>query len=170
MNDKRILWLTGFTIAGLAHWFFGNLYETVVFTPNTLGDPASALTHWNAFMRVSNPVWYYIPLSPLTFLASATAYGLGRNQEPVLRRWLLRTMLLTTLATILTVYIVTQINLNVFFSGMDLEANRDRVNAMIWHGIPFGLTRLVAVGAGLFTGVRAYLILQSHHSARYDNA
>lgn len=157
MNQARaIRFFVGFTIAGLAHWFFGNLYETVVFTPNTLINPAEALTYWNAFTRVTNPVWYFIPMSPLTFLASLVAYVLGRNGRPTLRKWLLRTLLLTTLATVLTIYIVTQINLKVFFSGMDLSAHHDWVNRTIWQGIPFGLARLVADGLGLYSAVRSY--------------
>ena len=158
-QERALRFFISFTGIGLAHWFFGNLYETVVFTPNTLADPATALTHWNAFTRVSTPVWYYIPMSPLTFLASVAACVLGRHRGVVLRQWLLRTLVLTTLATALTVYIVTQINVNVFFSGMNLITHRDQVNTMIWTGIPLGLTRLVATGIGLYSAIRSYLHL-----------
>ncbi|CCH52665.1 hypothetical protein BN8_01680 [Fibrisoma limi BUZ 3] len=161
-NVRRLHWFLGFTIFGLAHWFFGNLYETVVFTPNTLSDPATALTHWNAFTKVTNPVWYFIPLSPLTFVAAVGAYWISRDHDKSLRNWLLATLLFTLVAVFMTVYIVTQINLNVFFSGADLLANRAQVNQLVWRGMSWGIVRLVCVGAALYTAVKAgYRVLRT---------
>ncbi|RIV21587.1 hypothetical protein DYU11_19500 [Fibrisoma montanum] len=157
MRDVHSLrWFLGFTLFGLAHWFFGNLYETVAFTPNTLADPATALTHWNAFTKVTNPVWYFVPMSPLTFLAALGAYWTGRGQSNSLRRSLLATLLFTSAGVLLTVYIVTQINLKVFFSGADLLATREQVNQLVWRGMPWGIMRLICIGAALATAMSAY--------------
>src|SRR5690242_9538153 len=42
-------WWTFAAVLGLAYWFFGNLYEAVVFSPNWVVDSAAQIDRLNAF-------------------------------------------------------------------------------------------------------------------------
>jgi hypothetical protein len=54
--------------AGLAHWFFGNLYEAIVHVPERL-------TPDDALFTAGSPVRYYLPVAPVTLGAHADHRG-----------------------------------------------------------------------------------------------
>jgi len=65
MNIHKQKNWTLFSIFGIAYWFFGNLYEAIVFGPNwSINDP-DHLKHLNAFFSNSSPTAYFIPMTLL---------------------------------------------------------------------------------------------------------
>jgi len=64
---RRILMY--FTVFGIAMWFFGNLYEAIVIGPNIAGDSKEQLRAFQQFTEVTNPMYYYVPL---TLIAAIT--------------------------------------------------------------------------------------------------
>ena len=64
---------------GLAHWFFGNLYEEVI------GMPARIAEHPppDGPFAPGSPVRYYLPAAPLTLAATfaCVATGWGRRRD-----------------------------------------------------------------------------------------
>lgn len=64
---RRILMY--FTVFGIAMWFFGNLYEAIVIGPNIAGDSKEQLRAFQQFTEVTNPMYYYVPL---TLIAAVT--------------------------------------------------------------------------------------------------
>src|SRR5690349_24243115 len=47
MAPNRQKWLTLVAVLGLAYWFFGNLYEAIVFSPNWVTDTPAQMTRLN---------------------------------------------------------------------------------------------------------------------------
>lgn len=61
--------------AGLAHWFFGNLYEAIVHVPERL-------TPDDALFTAGSPVRYYLPVAPVTLGATLTTVVSGWRRGP----------------------------------------------------------------------------------------
>lgn len=60
---------TLFAIFGMAYWFFGNLYEAIVFGPNWAIKDPNQLKLLNDFFVNSSPTLYFIPMTPLAAVA-----------------------------------------------------------------------------------------------------
>lgn len=76
IRAARILLLVALTC--LAWWFFGNLYEAVVISPNWIVDSPAQLTRLHEFFLVTGPTEYFIPASPVALLATWTGLALAR--------------------------------------------------------------------------------------------
>ena len=77
---------------GHAHWFFGNLYEAVAKIPERLADDPDLVVRGEAvsmtsLLRPGSPVRYYLPVAPITVVASVSALIAGWD-TPSDRRWL----------------------------------------------------------------------------------
>lgn len=145
-------WLSGLALLGLAQWFFGNLYEAVVLAPNLLSGTYAQLQAWQGYFTSTNPVYYYVPLTQLAAMAGWVAWwrapvGTGR------RRWLGRAALLSLLATLLTGYIVTQLNLALFFGP--LASIRAQLPALALRWNVLNLVRVLLLGGALYATYQA---------------
>src|SRR5690606_15514329 len=54
---------------GYLHWFFGNLYEAVVFSPNWVLDSPAQMERLHGFFVVTSPTLYFVPLTAVATLA-----------------------------------------------------------------------------------------------------
>lgn len=130
-------------------WFSGNLYEGLALAPNQLANTVAQLEAWNGYFTVTNPIYYFVPI---THLAVIVLWGLtikGRIRDEKWNRQLVVASLLTLLAEVLTVYIVLELNLSLFF-GKELapEAigkvyqwnalNAVRVGLVFWSSVLVG--------------------------------
>jgi len=57
--------MTLLAVLGMAHWFFGNLYEAVVLSPNWVHDSPAQFARLNAFFTHTGPTLYFVPLTQL---------------------------------------------------------------------------------------------------------
>lgn len=137
-NSSRIVkLLLLFSLFGHAHWFFGNLYEAVV-QPSQPSETGASL-----FARGS-PVRYYVPLAPLTVIATVATLLLGWRPMRQQRRWLVTATALSVSAALLTTYIVTQLNIRLFFNVSPVSAE-ERADLMAqWFTLNYGRLGLVA--------------------------
>src|SRR4051794_13246582 len=119
MSGKSVCNLLRFALFGIAMWFFGNLYEAVVIGPNMLGaDALQKLHNFQKFFITTNPVFFYIPLSPLATAATVFIYFKTPKTKTVLKRHLKMASIFLTISVALSVYMITQLNLKLFFGDL----------------------------------------------------
>ena len=154
MKATRVLF--PLALAGLAQWFFGNLYEEVVLAPNGLVNTYEQLKCWHGYFVVTNPIYYYVPFTQ--FAVGIVWYLYFTQKNPATRKLLLRASVYGFLALALTAVIVTQLNLKLFFGNLHLikdELYRLSVLWLIANGV-----RLVLVGATLGYTFKSYLLVR----------
>lgn len=153
---RRILMY--FTVFGIAMWFFGNLYEAVVIGPNIAGDTKEQLRAFQQFTVVTNPVYYYIPLTQIaavTLIAWFVRTPWGAPEK--------RSLFIASLAEIaavaLSIYIIVKLNMTLFFGSLGETPDELHRLALQWNLlnlIRVGVTALALVFAlGALTKVRA---------------
>ncbi|MEJ3749159.1 hypothetical protein WEI85_38590 [Actinomycetes bacterium KLBMP 9797] len=121
--------LTLLAVLGMAYWFFGNLYEAVVYSPNWIEDSPAQFTRLHEFFGTTSPTLYFVPL---TQLATILVWLLGwRNRDDEVRRDYRRAAIAASLLTALTVSIVVAVIPRMF--GADYLADPDRLNAAAWQ-------------------------------------
>lgn len=145
-----------FSLFFLAHWFFGNLYEQIVLAPNQLTNSYEALKNWQGYFTVSNQIYYYVPFTQIAvFVVCYLYFKTKDNREKILLK---KASIFGLLSIIITVVIITQLNLKLFFG--DLNKYKEQVYdlSVIWlfgNGV-----RLYLVGSSLYYTFKAYLLRQ----------
>lgn len=120
--------LTLVAVLGLAYWFFGNLYEAVVFSPNWVTGTPAQMTRLNAFFVNTSPTLYFIPL---TVVPVVLAWALPVfNRDPALRADYRRAGLVAVLLTGLNALIVATV-VTKLFGAQDL-ADPHRLTGYAW--------------------------------------
>lgn len=148
MGSKRCIFLVIFALFGMALWFFGNLYEAVVIAPNLLVDSTTKAHAWQVFFTVTNPVFFYVPLGPLAVVAMIILYIKMRSRDRLLERYLRIALIFGLSGLLLGVYIITQINLKLFFGNIEELAPRLHGLAVQWNilnGIRVGCLLVVII-------------------------
>jgi len=79
MESKTSNRLLVFSLLFLAHWFFGNLYEEIVLAPNQLTNTYESLKYWRQYFTISNPIYYYVPFTPIAVIAVCYLYFVAKN-------------------------------------------------------------------------------------------
>ena len=132
--------------------FFGNLYEEIL-TPNSIVATTEQINAYNRFFSITEPYYYYVPLTQIGVLILfylAVFGNLPANlQKPV------RIASVTSLLTLLlTVYIITQYNLKMFFG--DVTHLGDRVHQLYLEWAILNGIRVTLSGAIIFYLFKAY--------------
>jgi branched-subunit amino acid ABC-type transport system permease component len=139
-------WWTLGAALGLAYWFFGNLYEAVVFSPNWVVDTPAQMTRLNEFFVHTGPTLYFLPL---TMLAVVLVWILMLvNKRAAVRRDYRRAGLAALLLAALNAVIVATVVTKLF--GTEFLADPDRMRALAWqwnvlNGLRMALTATTAV-------------------------
>jgi len=134
-------WLTLGAVVGLAQWFFGNLYEAIVFSPNWITDSENQMRRLHAFFVNTSPTWYFMPLSALTTLLVWLLFAFNRSH--VLRREYGRAGGFALAATLLNVFIVTTLITKLF--GADYLSHRADLTAYCWRWNVLNVLRMLLV-------------------------
>lgn len=143
-------------LIGLGWWFFGNLYEAIVISPNWVIDSPAQLTRLHGFFQVTSPTNYFVPATPLALVALWIALYLGRTTLP---RPEARLALWLSLALAgLTVAIVTVL-INTLFGAHFLD-RAAQLSGYAWWWNVANLARLA------LTGGCAVLVWRMLHSVR----
>lgn len=144
-----------FALFFLAYWFFGNLYEEIVLAPNNITNSYDALVCWQDFFQVTNQIHYYVPFTQIAVFVVWFLYFKSTNKE--LRRQLKKASLFGLASIAITVYMVTQLNLKLFFG--DLEAYKEQLYllSIIWIIVNF--IRICLVGAALYFVFKSYILV-----------
>jgi hypothetical protein len=120
----------GIARAGQIAWFFGNLYEAVVDMPQLLADAQP--NRKPRLLGAGSPVRYYLPIGPVTFVATSAAlidsWRFGGD-----RRVVATAAASTASAAAITAHLVRTVNLRLLRSTKPLNANERRTLTMAWH-------------------------------------
>lgn len=143
--------LLAFALFAHALWFFGNLYEEVVFVPNGVAATSAASRAFNAYFATTHQYNYYVPLTQLGTLALVAAAIKGRRQ-PSLR--LGGPALASVLAGVLTAFIVVHYNLRIWFGDVSALPESE-LHALTWQWGAANLLRLGLVGVAALGLLRA---------------
>jgi hypothetical protein len=153
MKQQRILLILANT--GLAHWFFGNLYEAIVLAPNMLVSPYEQLNCWQGFFTVTNQIYYYVPFTQLAVMVIWFLYV--KEKDRLLKTVLLKASLYGLLSILLTVVIVTQLNLKIFFGDLDQVAGDLYTYTLYW--VVLNIFRVILVGTTLVYACKSLLLV-----------
>ena len=153
---RRILMY--FTVFGIAMWFFGNLYEAVVIGPNIAGDTKEQLRAFQQFTVVTNPVYYYIPLTQIAAVTLIVWFVRTPWRAPE-KRSLFIASAAEIAAVALSIYIIVKLNMTLFFGSLGETPHELHRLALQWNLLNLvrvGVTALALVFAlGALTKVRA---------------
>lgn len=108
--------------AGLAYWFFGNLYEAVVDIPALLADAQQQRAP--RLLGPGSPVRYYVPAAPLTLIATGAALIEGWRSHGD-RRVITTAAASMVAATAVTAYLVRTVNVRLLRSHEPLSRPND---------------------------------------------
>jgi Domain of unknown function (DUF1772) len=153
---RRILMY--FTVFGIAMWFFGNLYEAVVIGPNIAGDTKEQLRAFQQFTEVTNPVYYYIPLTQIAAVTLIVWFVRTPWRAPE-KRSLFIAALAEITAVALSIYIITKLNMTLFFGSLGETPEELHRLALQWN-----LLNLVRVGVTALALVFALGALTKVHA------
>jgi hypothetical protein len=147
-----------FTVFGIAMWFFGNLYEAVVIGPNIAGDTKEQLRAFQQFTVVTNPVYYYIPLTQIAAVTLIVWFVRTPWRAPE-KRSLFIASAAEIAAVALSSYIIVKLNMTLFFGSLGETPDELHRLALQWNLLNLvrvGVTALALVFAlGALTKVRA---------------
>ncbi|OLT56313.1 hypothetical protein, partial [Mycobacteroides abscessus] len=127
---RRILMY--FTVFGIAMWFFGNLYEAVVIGPNIAGDTKEQLRAFQQFTVVTNPVYYYIPLTQIAAVTLIVWFVRTPWRAPE-KRSLFIASLAEIAAVALSIYIIVKLNMTLFFGSLGETPDELHRLALQWN-------------------------------------
>lgn len=134
-------------------WFFGNVYEEIL-TPNQFVASIEQINSYNRFFSITEPYYYYVPLSQIgTIILLYLAYSQSIVQ-PEQKKLLRRGAFTSVLATLLTIYIVTQYNLKMFFGDVDRFGERIHRLYMEWAAL--NGVRIALVGVTVWFIFKSY--------------
>lgn len=116
-NGMAQKWWTLVAVLGLAWWFFGNLYEAVVFSPNWVVDTPAKMARLHEFFTHTGPTLYFVPV---TMLATLLVWLLMfANRNAAVRADYRRAGLAALVLTCVNVAIVTTVVTKLFGSAPD---------------------------------------------------
>ncbi|MGH3722880.1 MAG: anthrone oxygenase family protein [Mycobacterium sp.] len=161
---RRILMY--FTVFGIAMWFFGNLYEAIVIGPNIAGDSKEQLKAFQQFTEVTNPVYYYVPLTLVAAITLIVWFVRTPFRAPE-KVSLLLACVAEIAAVILSVYVIVKLNMTLFFGSLGETPRELHDLALQWNVL--NLVRVVLTAVALLFALRALrLVWQS--SVRHPTA
>jgi len=156
MQYKTLNKLLIFSLFFMALWFFGDLYEEFVLTPNQLTDSYEKLRHWQRFFTVTNPMFFYVPFTQFAVIIICILYF--KVSDIKQKQLLKKAGVFGVLAMITTVVIVTQINLKTFFGDLDKYKDQLFFLSVVW--LIGNAIRLYFVGSSLYYIFKTYILLQ----------
>jgi hypothetical protein len=117
-----------------AHWFFGNLYETVVKVPHRVAEAEASPELRRSPLGPGSPGRYYAPLAPVTFPAVVLALAAGWNR-PGSRPWLVTAAAASATGGAATAYLLRSVNPALFFGPHPLSDMRRKPLLARWYRV-----------------------------------
>ncbi|MFI6029800.1 hypothetical protein [Amycolatopsis magusensis] len=123
--------LTLVAVLGMAWWFFGNLYEAVVFSPNWVQDSPAQFTRLHEFFANTGPTLYFVPVAQLAILLIWVLWW--RNRDDELKRDYRRAGVASVANVALSAYVIAVLVRRMFgedYLSADLAATAWQWNAL----------------------------------------
>jgi len=141
MQPRHHARLRTVALVGLAHWFFGNLYEEVVRMPARVAETPSR----GGLLAAGSPVRYYLPAAPVTLATTLGCVATGWHRRAD-RPALAAAGLLTAAGAALTSHLVCAVNLRLLRNPPSDPRQRQRL-VEHWHRVNRVRLVVVAVAA-----------------------
>lgn len=135
----------------LCMWFFGNLYEALVWNPQLIVDPRPGSLVGS--FAIGSPVYYYLPWTPVSLiLAVALRVRFGAAVSSRVRRAWSAAIGCLVFAVVTKIVLISQVNPTFRDATVSAEMVRDRA---VWWAFGNGLVVVaVAVAIVLLTAWR----------------
>ncbi|MGC7094358.1 hypothetical protein ACPZ19_06825 [Amycolatopsis lurida] len=143
--------LTLVAALGMAYWFFGNLYEAVVFSPNWVVDSPAQFTRLREFFVNTGPTLYFVPVAQLAVLLVWVLWWRNRDEE--LKRDYRRAGVASLVSVALSVYVIAVLVRQMFGD----EAPGPELTGVAWQWNAGNVIRMVltaVTGWALFSAFR----------------
>lgn len=139
-------------VFGLVYWFFGNLYEAIVFSPNWVIDSPHQMKRLNEFFVNTNPTIYFVPLTQIATILVWIL--LWKNKEPSINRELKIGSIFAALATLLNGIIVLTTVLKLF--GINYATYGEYLTTLTWRWNILNIFRMAFVALSVYYLFNAY--------------
>jgi len=157
MQPKTFDRLIVFSLFFMGYWFFGNLYEEIVMIPNQLFFTYETVKSYLNYFHFSNPVFYFVPFTQMAVVVLIFLYV--KCDDGRKKQLLKKASVYGSLAIILTIVIVTQINMKLF--APDFHLYRDQLYTLsVWWLLGNAL-RIFLVGKSLYFTFRTFVARQA---------
>lgn len=107
-----------FSLFGIALYFFGILYEGVVYGPKLLDTSMERMLFWRNFTSVISPIIYYVPWVYLATIVLIILYFKTPKEKAELKKRLKWAGIFQIISLVLTIYILLQINFKISFGNL----------------------------------------------------
>jgi hypothetical protein len=149
--------LTLISVIGLLYWFFGNLYEQIVISPNWVVNSPEQMKRLNEFFIVTTPTLYFVPVTQLaTIMVWVVFFANKLESTKVLYR---RAALFALLATILNVIIVSTTVIKLF--SPDYESYAQELYDLCFRWNILNVFRMALVATTIYDLFNAYRLLDT---------
>jgi hypothetical protein len=146
-----------FSLFGIALGFFGMLYEAVVIIPKMLDATSEKMLFWHSYYSIINPMVYYIPIVPVATILLVLLYFSAATQSDF-KKWIGRGLIFQLITLGLTVYIISQINLKLYFGNIEKYAEIIPTKTFVINVL--SIVRLVFSAIALFIVFKTYIKTQ----------
>lgn len=152
MQSKTFDRLLMFSLFFMAYWFFGNLYEEIVLAPNQLDNSYEKLVAWQNYFTVTDQLFYYVPFTHIAVIVLGILYYQSSHKQE--KALLKKASIYGVLSICITVLIVTQLNLKLFFG--DLEKHKHQIFSLSVLWLIGNALRLILVGSSMYFIFKTY--------------
>jgi hypothetical protein len=149
--------LTLISVIGLLYWFFGNLYEQIVISPNWVVNSPDQMKRLNEFFIVTSPTLYFVPLTQLATIMVWIVFF--TNKFALTKVLYRRAALFALLATILNVIIVSTTVLKLF--SPEYESYGEELHDLCVRWNILNVVRMILVGTTVYYLFNAYRVLDA---------
>ncbi|WP_257667939.1 hypothetical protein [Parapedobacter tibetensis] len=154
MKTKFFNNLLLFSLFGIALYFFGILYEGVVYGPKLLDTTMERMLFWKNFTSVINPMIYYVPWVYLATIVLIVLYFKTPREKAQLKNRLKWAGIFQIISLVFTIYILSQINFKMSFGNLDKYADAIPSKVILFN--IFSILRMVFGAISLTYTFRAY--------------
>jgi hypothetical protein len=144
-----------FSLFGIALYFFGILYEGVVYGPKFLDTSMERMLFWKNFTSVISPVIYYVPWVYLATIIILVLYFITPKEKTALKKRLKHASIFQVISLGLTIYILSQINFKMSFGNLEKYAATIPGKVILFNIL--SVLRLVLAAISLSCLFKAYI-------------
>ncbi len=153
--------LTLVAVLGTAWWLFGNLYESIVFSPNWVEDSPAQMRRLHEFFTHTGPTLYFVPLTQLATLLAWVL--LWRNRDDAARPFYRRAGLWAVALTAVNAYIVAVVVPKLF--GANYLSQAERLTSYCWQWNILNVLRMALTATTMAYLFNAYRVLDRAREA-----
>ncbi len=162
MKNKLFNNLVLFSLFGITLYFFGILYEGVVYGPKLLDVSKERMLFWKDFTSIISPIIYYVPWVYLATIVLVVLYFKASKEKTELKKRLRLASIFQIASLVLTIYILTQINFKMSFGNLEKYAGEIADKVFLFNIL--SVIRVVLAAIGLTFIFKAYIQIQKEQN------